>query len=191
MQYSDKKPVKKSFNRWLVIGPASLLLIAGVLFGLEKTNVINLSHNSTPDQAPATQEKPVSGVDYSPATPQDNEDINAKKNSGEITQEPKAPDNDTTIQITFIANAQDAAGQPLLVRTILGGITDGTCDLKLTKDGASISKSASVILQNTTYMCDGFEIPLSELSTGEWQISLTVKASDGRQNVATTTTTLQ
>lgn len=167
----------------------TVLLIVGALFTLERANVINLygSEKQVEDTTPTGQ---VNDIDYSPATTTDNEDINAKKESGEIEQEPAAPTNDTTIQITFIANAQDYSGGQLEVRTLLSGVTDGDCALTLTKGSTVIKKQSNIVQQNTSFMCEPFIIPYSELVNGDWTIKLKVASGDGRINEASTSTTI-
>ena len=187
-KYQKNKP--RRTKRLLLVVIAVALLIAGVIFGLESSNVINL-YNQSPDETLEQSEiQNADDIDYSPATTTDNEDINAKKEAGTVDQEPVAPTNDTSVQITFIANAQDFSGGQLEVRTLLNGVTDGTCALTLTKGTTVIQKQSNVVQQNTTFQCEAFIVPYSELTNGAWQIKLKVTSGDGRTNEATTSTTI-
>ncbi len=168
-----------------------LVLAAGVLFGLEKTNITNLISTKPADTTTET-ERGVNDVDYSPATDTDNEDINQKKEDGSILISNDPPAFDSSIEIVFIANSQDGGeGKPLVIRTQLHGVNDGTCKLTLTKGSQSVEKSSSIKQSNTYFVCDGFDIPKSELTNGNWDISLLVTEGDGRYNEATTSATIQ
>ncbi len=181
----------KRIKRLLLTILGAGLLIGGLIFGLESTNIINLydRQSNNPIEQTGTQE--TNNIDYSPATTTDNEDINAKKEAGTVDQAPAAPTNDTSVQITFIANSQDNVSHGALeIRTLLGGVTDGNCTLTLTKGSTVILKSTTVAQQNTYFVCQAFSIPYSELANGDWQIKLKVTSGDGRTNEATTSTTI-
>lgn len=182
-------PKKKSVKKPFYIVALALLAVAGIFLMLEKTNVTNFYESASKTATVSNQGK-VNDVDYNPATTTDNEDINAKKASGTVDQEPTTPTNDTTIQITFIANSQDSSGGQLEVRTLLGGVTDGTCALTLTKGSTNIEKTSNVARQNTSFLCEAFIVPYSELTNGDWQIKLKVTSGDGRTNEASTSTTI-
>jgi len=180
------KRKSKTYRLYLI--PAVLLAIAGAVFLLEKTNTINLFSNDAPKTI--TPQATVNDINYDPATTTDNEDINAKKDNGTVDASPVVPTNDTSIEITFIANAQDVNGGQLEIRTLLSGVNDGSCALTLTKGTSEIKKSSKVVQQNNYFICDAFIIPYAELTNGEWDIILRVTAGDGRTNEASTTTTI-
>lgn len=182
----SKKKSRKNLFYLMVLG---LLAIVGILFLLEKTNVTNFYKSESKTTAVGDHGN-VNVVDYNPATTTDNKDINARKEAGTVDQAPSIPTDDTTIQITFIANAQDTSGGQLEIRTILSGVTDGVCALTLTKNSTIIKKQSDVMQQNTYFQCEAFIIPYSELENGDWQIKLKVTSGDGRTNEATTTTTI-
>jgi len=179
---------RKSKNYRFYVIPAVLLAIAGGVFLLEKNNVINLYSNDI--QETTAPQATVNDINYDPATTTDNEDINARKDNGTVDATPVIPTNDTSIQITFIANAQDVSGGQLEIRTLLNGVNDGSCALTLSKGPSEIKKSSTITKQNNYFICDAFIIPYTELTNGEWNIILRVTAGDGRTNEASTTTTI-
>lgn len=103
---------------------------------------------------------------------------NPKVDSGNNTSQ----SNDLKTQIT----AASVEGNMLYVRNNINGIyQQGTCDITLTKDGKTVSKSAGVQALPQSSTCKGFNIPVSELSSGVWNITLRVtingqSASDSR-----------
>ena len=168
----------------LLITLTTILLLTAILFVLEKTRVINLYErlDKSPTQS-ETSTRPVNDVDYSPASSTDNDDINKKKENGEIIMSPGSQD--TSIQITFIASNQDVIGGPISLGAIVSGVTDGTCEYTLRKDSLTIKKEASIIAQTGYYSCVALEIPYSELVNGSWDVKLSVTSSDGRTNAST------
>lgn len=62
--------------------------------------------------------------------------------------------------------------------TINQYLTSGSCELALTSaDGQVITKTAPVVASASTSTCQGFDIPLSELSSSNsWQISINISA---------------
>jgi hypothetical protein len=72
------------------------------------------------------------------------------------------------------AAGQDQVGGPVVVKALLTDVTNGTCNLKLTKDNDTKTYSSNVINTGTYYSCDGFNIPVTDLSSGTWVVSLNV-----------------
>lgn len=185
-KYNKTKKMKRSLLTIFCV----VLLVGGILFGLESANVIDLHNNRTNQALDQTKSEQIEGVDYSPATSTDNDDINTKKANGTVDQEPVIPTNDTDIQITFIANAQDSYGGPLEIRTILEGVADGVCNLTLSYGSNSIKESSTILQQNNYFTCGAFSIPYNKLENGDWAIKLKITSGDGRVNEATTSTTI-
>lgn len=179
-----------SRKKWVALPVAVLLLGVLAFFGLEKAGITHFYGAADVDEATEQAPAPVSSIDYSPAKTTDNDDIESKKETGAITEQPPAPTNDTAIQITYIANGQDEEKGPLLIRTLLGGVGEGTCTITLTRDDVTKTKETNVVQQNNTFSCN-FDIAYDELSQGEWNINLLVKTQDGRQNNASANTTIR
>jgi hypothetical protein len=148
---------------------ASVLLLAGfTLFILEKTHVINIYHKSI---AQESNVKPVNTVDYSPATANDNANNDQiKQNSLNDTPQVRP------LTVTITRATQDPSSKTLIIRALVDGTTSGSCTLELSRgSGAELTKQASVIQQNNTYTCGGFNISQSELpGVGEWTVKLSV-----------------
>ncbi len=64
------------------------------------------------------------------------------------------------------------------VRSTVTGATSGTCSLKLTgPNNKTVNKSASITAQ-TSYGSCSFDVAGSELSAGEWTMTLTATSGD-------------
>ena len=68
----------------------------------------------------------------------------------------------------------NVSGSNLIIRSLIQTITSsGTCSLNLTSSSGKVYTASSEVqaLPNGT-TCKGFDIPLSELGTGQWTITL-------------------
>ena len=89
-------------------------------------------------------------------------------------------------QLTISINYIGVSDKSLLVRTTIDQtISSGTCRLVLSRTGApSITKLAEVTANPSSATCTGFDVPISELSSGSWMATITV--TDGtREGTAT------
>ena len=121
-------------------------------------------------------------IDMSPAKPEDNKDINDKKVPGGMDDKPVTSN---TVQVTITRANQDTA-KTLQLRSLLSGLTAGTCKLTLTKGAQTIQKTSAVSLQNTGYICDGFDVAVSEFAgqSGVWKATLLVTSTDNKTGTA-------
>lgn len=76
-----------------------------------------------------------------------------------------------TVPVTIsAANQNDGV---LQVRTLISAITSsGTCTLTLTKNSTTVTKTSEVQSLPSSATCKGFDIPVSEISAGEWQLKV-------------------
>ncbi len=82
----------------------------------------------------------------------------------------------------------EQASTRVTIKTQLYGYSDGTCTLRITNTGKTFTQTASVIFQSQFSTCAGFSVPISQLETGTWNITITV---DSQGVTASNTTTLE
>ena len=76
--------------------------------------------------------------------------------------------------ITYIQKSNEV----LRVGTIINELTsEGSCIITLTKDDIVISEQVDIQALSSTSTCKGFSIPFNQLSSGIWDISLTIEAN--------------
>lgn len=77
-----------------------------------------------------------------------------------------------TVPVTIsAANQNDGV---LQVRTLISAITSsGTCTITLTKDNKVVTRTSEVQSLPSSATCKGFDVPVSDISTGEWQLKVT------------------
>ncbi len=122
-----------------------------------------------------------SGVDYGPASTEQKKAGDQTK-SGLNSDTPPAP---TTIPGSTKKNVQVAitaanqSGSILQIRAIISATEDtGICRLTLTSPGKkSVTKTANTQALANTSTCQGFDVPMSEISAGIWNINIEYSSS--------------
>ncbi|MDB5177138.1 MAG: hypothetical protein JWN75_806 [Candidatus Saccharibacteria bacterium] len=134
-------------------------------------------HNQTSN----TQSNGTNSIDYGKAsTDQTTAGDQIKSNSvkGNNTDTPPSPStqpgsNKKVAEVSITAKNQTSQAYQIRFQ-IDALIENGTCTLTLTKGSTVVTKTASVQNLSNTSTCTGFDIPVSELSSGSWQLGLNV-----------------
>lgn len=98
-------------------------------------------------------------------------------NSASTTDTPSTPvsqpgSNKQSVEVIITAANQNSG--ILQVRTQISRVVNtGQCTLTLTQSSKTVTKTADVQALASTSTCKGFDIPVSELSAGSWNITLT------------------
>ena len=83
-----------------------------------------------------------------------------------------------------ISTRREADGS-VTILTQLVNYSDGTCDISVTNGTKTYDQSANIIYQTSFSICAGFNIPVSSVGLGTWEITLRV-TSKGTINTKTT-----
>lgn len=158
------------FSRILLISASLCLLVVFSIFIFEKTHVINLY--ARPVKTSPIAIRPINDIAYSPATSVETEEGNQIKQAL-IDQANNPPAPTSKVNVSLSAATQDVKGGPVIVRAIVG-TNSGTCSLILSQGSANRIYSSEVVNLGTYYGCKGFDIPVSDLESGQWQLSLKV-----------------
>jgi hypothetical protein len=168
----NSKIIKVIYMSAIAVLATSFLLVI-----LEKSQVINIYSKPLPETS--NEVRGVNEVDYSPADPTENDEINAKKESGQLGTDNQAqPEPGTPINVVLTAATQDTAGGPVVVRVLLTDVSSGTCNIAISKDGVTNNYTRNVVNAGTYYNCEALDIPASELSAGTWQLNVSVTNGD-------------
>ena len=114
-----------------------------------------------------------------------------KPNQFEEQPASAAEDEDRQLKFTGIINYKAVKDDALVIRsTINTSIDSGTCDLILTHtlSGKKVTKESAVIANPSSSTCEGFDVPLSELSSGTWNIVIKIDSRDVKGNLEDTIT---
>lgn len=106
-----------------------------------------------------------------------------KKNSIDAMEADNIPNGDgraqagsggkKAVEVTITASSLSSNSSVYQIRSIIGLVTaSGTCSLTLTNGEKTITKAAAIQALSSDSTCQGFDIPLSELSSGSWSATL-------------------
>ncbi len=166
---------KKSLKKALLIAGIAILVVGGGVYAYYATRPSDdkrsteTSNNDTPktnDETDKTNDK------TTPTTLGEDGKDTPKQYEGDSPN--------TSNSLTGVINYKSVVDGNLTLRvTIDQSLTSGTCSLKLTSAGKTVTRSASIITNPSSSTCEGFSVPVSELSSGQWTIEITV-TSGGR-----------
>ncbi len=134
------------------------------------------------------EDKPENTVDYNKPTSDQKEtgDIIKEefvKNNYEDSDEKEESSSQSAVNISFSSVSQ--LPDKLSVRTILETTkTGGSCQLELTRGESRVLKTAAVQSMGSYSTCQGFDVPLNELNSGDWQMVLMYTDANGLNSTA-------
>ena len=114
----------------------------------------------------------INTVSYTPATSTEQEEGENLKN--QLIEDSNKPSMNQGITVSFSAATQDTPGGPVIVKALINGTSSGNCNLTLSKGSIIKKYSAPVKNLETYYGCDGFSIPVADLSNGNWKAKLII-----------------
>jgi hypothetical protein len=188
----QKQSRMKPFLVTLLCALVALLAAVGAYKLMHRNDQNNTQDTGTINYGPATDEdkKAVDEHKEELAKEQaENKDTNPG-DGGSSNPGTTAPD--TKITVTIVRASQTSAGQALNIRTIVDGVTSGTCEVTLTKGGQpTINKTFQVGFEATSASCDNADIPASAFSVGgDWNLSVIAKKDSAQSNAATQVATI-
>lgn len=77
-------------------------------------------------------------------------------------------------------------GDKLIIRVTIDQLlsSTGNCTLTLTRASQTLTYQANTIDNPSSASCEGFDIPVSDLSAGEWAININISAGDRSGSLA-------
>lgn len=170
MIISENKKSKK-----VILAIISVFIIIALAFAyyFYMTKTKEAKPNQTNDT------KNINKVDYSPPT---NEQIESgssiKKNSLDNTASTESNNAASTADITITVAQKSSDGKYFQVRSFANKVdSTAKCTLSLTKDNQTISKSVDVQTAASVSSCKGYDIDISDLSAGTWQMTIKYEGS--------------
>ena len=147
---------------------AVLLSVGGVVYWK-----LNKTSNQSKLEVSESTKKAAEQSDTNTAKSSDNKNSNQSQQSSQ--QSPAQPSK-VSINIT---NALQQ-GNTLIINGLVSGATSGTCNLTLTNGTTKIQKPAAVGFQVSYYICQGYNIDVSEINPkGEWTTTINLTSPNG------------
>lgn len=81
--------------------------------------------------------------------------------------------------LTGVITAKSVTGSTLIIRNTIDQLVgSGSCDLTMTSGSKTITKTAEIVQNPSSSTCAGFDVPVSELGSGRWDIEIKVSSGD-------------
>lgn len=81
--------------------------------------------------------------------------------------------------LTGSINYTGVAGNNLIIRTTINQtISSGSCEISLTNGSTTVTRTSGIIPNPSSSSCEGFDIPTSELGSGNWEITIKITSND-------------
>ena len=85
--------------------------------------------------------------------------------------------------LTGAITSKSVQGGNLAIRNTIDQLVGGgTCELTLTSGSKTVTKSAEIIQNPSSSSCAGFDVPVSELGSGQWDIKIKI-TSEGKETI--------
>lgn len=167
MASSIKKRKSSNYPKLLIVVLALVLLVAGGIVALKYL------HKSPAPSANDTSiyDEPLTNNDTPNKSNPDGTPTQAEENSNAAASAGDSSDISGVLNSAFVSN-----GNLVIRTTINNALTDGTCTLTLTRsaDGKVVTKTANVVANPASATCAGFDVPVAELGSGSWTVSIKV-----------------
>ena len=185
-----KKTNKKSNQRYLRrrrISPLKLVfwLTLALLAGFVVYNMYRFFFDKSYDlpSSPAEVIDSKKSEEKSKEKASEGKPDEAKKSDssdGKDLKQNEGADPNSLETLTGSLTSATKSGDNLVIRVNIDQyLSSGACSLKLENSGTVVEKSASILPTASTSSCEGFDVPLSELDSGNWDII--IKLSSGEK----------
>ena len=162
-----------------------IALTALVIYLFLHQNIEKQSKQDTNNPSQQVQSTSASTSENQSSKNETKEDLEA----GKTHQTPKQyeeTDNKPTADLTGFITYSGKNDNNLTIRVTINQLLKevGTCTLSLTSaSGQRINRTANTIDNPSSATCQGFDIPLSEIQAGEYQINIEIKTSHQSGNI--------
>ncbi len=182
-KYARRRKSKKSYLIAILLLAAVIVLALFLI--LDHKNQEKPQPTEAPDNSTVVSTQPEPS-DSSSAAEKDNENISSEptpeqapvENPKQTTQNEGVNPN-TLAEITGVITRANVTNDKLLIRVNIDQyLTSGSCSLTLTSGDNKYTDAANIIAEASTSTCAGFDIPTSELGSGNWNITIQISSGD-------------
>ena len=182
-------------RRTALIATTAIVIIAIGFFAVSYANNTwpftkkNVDDSSSSTKAESTSDS--NDVTPKPTTsekPTDPTSNSVKSQSEAQSQETTAPKSNL-LSITNVAQS----GSNVTIRTLIDKVTtEGTCSMTITNltNGKTYAQKVNVQALASSSTCQGYNVPVSTLSSGKWKISIDYKVGNTSYGSASQTETI-
>lgn len=136
------------------------------------------------------QDQTTDGVNLNPPTEEEKQEGNKAKQqalesdkSGRVDTPPATAPSTLPVYISSASQSTDS----FQVRVVISAfVENGECTLTMSNNGQVVTQSAATRKDAHASICLGFDVPMSELSPGQWNIAVEVKSGENTGKATTT-----
>jgi hypothetical protein len=157
----------------LIISSLALYIYAfnGSIFGWSLSN--KASQDSSINYEKPSDDQKKAGDTIKETSANNESDSTKPGTSGSDQPQAPVPQDNGKGKVEMTITSSSVNDGVLQLRSIISAISStGTCTLTLSKDGKTVTKTASVQALANASTCQGFNVNTSELSPGSWLASL-------------------
>lgn len=185
-----KLPRKTNKKKLLIIAAAVIVLLGGATTAAYFSHMWPFNHSSSINMKPATKEQKDAGqkIKQNNANQEADNTTPNSKPTGSDQPAPPTPQPNGKSVVTMSITAANQNGSLLQIRSLIEIVnSSGTCTLTLSKAGASsVVKTAGIQPLASSSTCQGFDVPVSQLSQGIWSVDLVFENNSLRGETSTT-----
>lgn len=172
-----KKPSTAILAVVIVLVVASIVVYCA-LFVNDRTTVTDKSSQNT-----ATSTETTDSLDNSNKS---NGQPSVHESEKDIQSSYEGQGSTESSSLSGVINYKAVVDKTLVIRATINQLIDsGTCNLTLTSTNEKVySATADVIENPSSSSCQGFDIPVSSLDTGKWNIEIKIKSGDQELTLA-------
>lgn len=178
---------RKSHKKAIIITIISLVAVLAVGAGayalfspFDNSASDNSSEKSNPESNKEDSSNPDNSAKQSVSTDQNSTtpDHEAEK---DIQPSYEGNNTNTSESLTGVINYSGVSDGNLIIRTTINqAISSGSCRLTLTSGSKTVTRDSGIVSNPSSASCEGFDIPTSELGSGNWNITITI--TDGNRS---------
>jgi flagellar basal body-associated protein FliL len=161
-----------SQKKKIIIITAAVIVLLTIIGYVAYAFFLQNKPADTTNLSPATSEEQKAGDQAKEATVNNDTGSNSSKNS----ESPSPSASPSTVAMRITASSQN--GNVYQIRSLIESVVSkGTCTLTLTQANKTITKTAATQALAQTSTCQGFDIPVSELAIGTWDVKINLSGS--------------
>lgn len=158
---------RSGFKYTVLITFIILFFVFTIILLLEKNGITNLYDNNKNIENNSTN------IDYNEPTINQINAGNSVKSSGSSDTPPaptEIPGSDKK-SVQLMITSKNQTDTVFQIRALISAVeNNGTCTLTLSNSNKTVTKTAKSQALSTTSTCQGFDVPISELSSGSWDV---------------------
>lgn len=173
---SRKRKTKNSPQRIIRIGLILLIIITTLFITKEIINRIIKNDEEQLSETVSQGEKVEEKEEEEEKKKENGQNESAEK---QIIKSYDGEDPNRQPELTGTITTTRVSGDNLIIRIEIDQfLTSGTCDLILTQNEKTYSEKTSIFADASTSTCEGFNVPITNLKSGNWQIQIILSSSE-------------